>query len=65
MGDEARRKYEALVKVGVVLRNQDEAVQADISFTRLKNRQQLILANLTKAGWVEKLGMVNITSTKK
>jgi len=56
MGDESRRKYEALVKVGVVLRNQDEAVQADISFKRLKNRQTLILKNLEKAGWVEKVG---------
>ena len=56
MSLDARRRYEALVKVGVVLRNQDEAVQADISFKRLKNRQTLILKNLEKAGWVEKVG---------
>ena len=49
---EAKEQYDAMLKVGTVMRMQEEAIQADISFTRLKNRQQLIVANLKKAGWI-------------
>lgn len=55
-GGRAQRELDSMIEFGAVMRIQDDAVQLDISHTRLKNRQKLIVENLQKAGWLTHKG---------